>query len=655
MIDGDINQDGMEPTAKQDTLPRYIVGDAPDIYRLRKRFDEAREDPNGYRLKSQKYRDYFDGPKQLSSEVRTVLQQRNQPAIYTNRIRPAINGILGVLLASQTDPRAYPRNPDDEKQAEVCSKTLRYIADESLFQQTKIDCAENFLIEGTCAVMIEVEEGVSRMAIAATQIRWEEFYYDPYSRRADLKDARYMGVAKWQDAAQVKENPRWRDRINEIGDPLSAQGFGLGSTYDDTWQDRPINMGWIDRTRRRIMLVEEYAIVAGTWMRCVYIATGVLEYGPSPYLDEKRRPCNPIEAVSCYVDRENGRYSPIADMIPIQDEVNASRSRSLHLMNSRQVQQVDLNAPPVDSETVRLEAAKADGVVPMGWQIVSTAQQTNDNLLRMQEAKNELERMGPTPAVLGRGGGDAESGRARLVLQQAGLTELARPLGRLSDWELRCYRQFWNRAKQYWTDPMWIRVTDELQAPEFLKVNEPKMGMVMQPVTDPATGQPVIDPATGQPAVMPGIGIVGYENRLAELDMDIIIDSTPDTVNLQAEVFADFKELVASGIDPFSPQFELLIEMSPLENKAQVLERLKGKRDEIQQAQAQANAQAQQEQEEAKQIAKAGALADIENTQADTAVKASTAVKNQADAAETEAKTFFKPIELANQHAGSAA
>jgi hypothetical protein len=39
--------------------------------------------------------------------------------------------------------------------------------------------------------------------IVPTQIRWEEFYYDPFSRRADFKDARYMGVAKWKDADEI--------------------------------------------------------------------------------------------------------------------------------------------------------------------------------------------------------------------------------------------------------------------------------------------------------------------------------------------------------------------------------------------------------------------------------------------------------------------
>ncbi|MGL4405877.1 MAG: hypothetical protein ACRCT6_08965, partial [Notoacmeibacter sp.] len=461
--------------------------------------------------------------------------------------------------------------------------------------------------------------------IKPTQIRWEELYYDPYSRRSDFKDARYMGIYKWKDVEEIKA--LYRVEINEIGDPLQPMGFGFG----DSFQDRPEGMGWVDLRRRRVVLVEEYAIENGVWMRIVYIASGVLEYGPSPYLDGKGRPCNPIEAESCYVDRDNCRYGVVRDMIPIQDEVNASRSRALHLQNTRLVQQVDFNAPPVDADTVRREAAKADGVLPPGYQIISTVEQTNAALLRNQESKYEIERMGPTPAVLGRQDGANQSGRAKLVSQQAGLTELARPLGRYHSWVLRCYEQMWNRARQYWTDPMWIRVTDNVKGPEFLQVNEPVMGVVMQPVVG-IDGQPMVDPMTGQPAMQQAMGVVRVERRLAEMDMDLILDQTDDTANLQQEVWAELMELLRLGMSPFSPEFEIAIEMSPLGDKQRVLERLKAKREEMTQQQGEGQQQQAQEAAEMAALLKGEKQALIEKINSETA-------ENAAQTEEIEART----------------
>lgn len=613
----DDNRDGIALTGEQDTAPKNLLARAPSIERLRQRFDSARNGAEPNAIKCQTDRDYYDGPKQLNSEVRTILANRRQPPIYTNRVRPAVNGVLGVLEAGRMDPRCYPRNPGDEQASDVATKVLRFIADESRFEDTQIDVAENFLIEGTGAVIIEMDGD----RIVPTQIRWEEFYWDPYSRRADFKDARYMGIAKWKDADEIRA--RYDVRINELGDPMKPQGVGLGQ-FDETAGNR----AWIDNRRRRVMLVEEYAIEDGQWMRLVYIAAGVLEYDVSPWLDDKGRPCNPIEAASCYVNRDNERYGMVRDMIPIQDEVNASRSRSLHLMNSRQVQEVQLGSGSgTDSATVREEAAKADGVIPSGWQIVSTSEQTQANLLRMQEAKAEIERMGPTPAVLGRQEGASQSGRARLVSQQAGLTELARPMGRLTSWSLRVYEQCWWRARQFWTAPKWIRITDDPRTMAFLQVNEPvvdeqgnpvpdvdpRTGQAkMQPVAGP-DGQPIVDPGTGQPAMQP---VQKVNNRLAELEMDIIIDQVPDTANLQQEVWKDLLEL-SKSVPIGTPQWMIALEMSPIADKDRVIEKIKS-------WQAQQQQQPDPVAEGLKQLEVEQAKANVDNKHADTEAKLAT-------------------------------
>lgn len=568
---------------------------APELTDLRKMFDESRAQLDDPRKAQEKDRDYYDGPEQLNSDVRAVLKMRGQPEIYTNRVRPAIDGILGVLEGSRVDPRCYPRNPTDDNAADVATKTLRFIADKARFDETKLDCAETFLIEGECAAIIEGDAE----DVTVKQIRWEEFFFDPRSRRPDFKDAAYLGFAKWisMDTVAGMFSEKWA----EFG---SSVENGVGAS--ETWGDRPFDMSqWVDRKQRRVLIVTLFHVRGGEWMRCVYCSAGVLEYGPTGYADDKGRSLCPIEAASCYVDKKNRRYGRVRDMVPIQDEINARRSRLLHLANSRQIQEIAQGAAMVDAETARAEASRSDGVIPTGWQLVPTADLASGQAMLMQESKSEIDRMGPTPAVLGRSEGSSQSGRSRMVLQQAGMTELARPLGRFSEWENRVYRQMFWRAKQFWQAPMWIRVTDDLKAPEFIQVNEPVMGQVMQQMQAP----------DGSVIQVPGIGPVGAKNRLADLDMDIIVETVPEQANLQSEVFGEMIELVRGGIDPFSPHFELLIEMSPLADKARILERVKGHREKQAEA-AQAQQQAQQVEMEA---AMAERVAKVEKTQAETA------------------------------------
>lgn len=619
------------------------------LVRYKRMLDEARTALEAPRLESERDRDYYDG-KQLTTKQRNVLKRRKQPETIRNRIGPAIDGMLGILEQAKVDPRAYPRNPQDEDSSDVATKCLQFVADKNRFHKLKIDCADNHLVEGACAAIVEAdEEGEVRVQ----QIRFEEFFYDPYSRQADYSDARYMGVAKWMYADVLASiYPEEREAITST---VANSSTGMS----DIWaEDKPNTaMPWVDRKMRRMMVVEMYHREAEGWMRCVFCAAGVLEQGPSQYLDDDGVPMNPIEASSCFVDRNLARYGLVRRMVSLQDELNARASRSLHLINSRQLQVANPEYPPeVDSDTARIEASRADGVLPTGYQAVPTSDMASGNLAIMQEVSQSLDRLAPTPAVLGRSESSSQSGRSRLVLQQAGMTEIARPLGRFEDWENRIYRQMWLRCKQFWTAEKFVRVTDDEGAPEFIQINQPVYQrvpltdpMTGQPVMDPETGepmtqvalvpqpvmgpdgQPVVDPMTGMPAMQPQPILIGFDNRIADMDMDIVVDTVPDTANLAAEQFATLVQL-AQAYGPENVPFEDIVEVSSLPNKRQWRE----KREQRQQAASQANPMQQQ----AMMLELAGKEADVEKTRSEVAVNQSKIATAQAsivkDAAEVQ-------------------
>jgi hypothetical protein len=595
---------------------------------LRKYFDTARTQCNDARIDSELSRDYFDN-KQLTPREMEVLRTRGQPPIVNNIIQRAVNGILGVVEQGKTDPRALMRNPPDDAPkpstappqqmgqpgqppqgaspppaapldaGDVASMALRFISDTTHFPAIKMDVLENGLIEGCGAAITEIDGD----DVTVTQIRWEEFFYDPYSRRSDFKDARYMGVAKWMYADDLKAlYPETADAMARF----TSDGV-IGGSPDTTWQDRPdTGTPWVDGGRKRCMVVEIYHQTGGRWYRAVLYAADILEYAASPYLDDKGLPSNPIEAWSCYVDRLNNRYGYVKPMRDMQDEVNMRRSKALHEINSRQVQQVDPQAIPVDVNTVRTEAAKPDGVIPSGWQVVPRQDQVANNLQMLAEAKADIERMAPNPAILGRTNADA-SGRAQQVRQQAGMTELAPILARLANWENRMYTQMWGRARQFWKDPKWIRVTNDSEAPQYVRINEP--------------GPPVpgIDPATNQPAMVPG----PPKNHLAQMDVDIVLEDVPDTATLEQEVFAELSQL-AKVYGPQAVPFEIILEASSLPEKRKLIDKLK--------AYQAANAPAQQA---AQQLQMAEGQAKVGKTNAD-------ALNAHADTLETQANIALK-------------
>jgi hypothetical protein len=500
------------------------------------------------RRAAQGFQKYYDGFQWTDDELR-VLEARKQPALTFNHVKPAVNAIIGIVERGRTDPKGWGRTPKDQEAAEVATDGLRYVADITRYNVTARECLQDFLIWG---VVAGINEADANGEFGIRRIRPEEFFYDPYSRDRDFGDARYMGIAKWMDEQDLIDlYPDAADKIKTSFD-FTAPG--------DTFADRPRDgWSWVDTKKRRIMCFEMYSRRGAEWKRCVFVYGGILEEGPSPYLDSKsKRPRNPIIAQSAYVDIENNRYGVVKDMMSPQDAINKARSKAVHILNvsklrvSRQVQDID---------GVRREWAKPDGIIEADeGQIeeLGDRQLAPAHLELLRDAKEEMRRQSPTPGIVGRQG-SAQSGRAILAEQQAGLTEQAPLLAGFDDWKLRCYRAMWESIKQFWTAPKWVRVTDDEMSPRFVGINIP------EPVVDPMTGQPQIDPATGQP-------ITRVQNNPAEMDVDIVIDSTPDTAVIQEEQFQRLAELAQAGM-PISP--DVLIEASSLPKKKQLLDKLK--------------------------------------------------------------------------------
>jgi len=164
-----------------------------DLAKLKRYFAEARDLTEVARTNALTAIDYYDSDQYTAAEL-AKLRERRQPPIVTNRIKPAINGIIGVIERSRSDPRAWPRNPDATDSADAATDILRYICDFNRFKGTKRDCFLDMLVPGTMAALMGVDEDLN---VTITQVRWEEFFGDPRSRRRDFKDARFLGVAKW--------------------------------------------------------------------------------------------------------------------------------------------------------------------------------------------------------------------------------------------------------------------------------------------------------------------------------------------------------------------------------------------------------------------------------------------------------------------------
>lgn len=585
------------------------------------------------RVNSEKCRDYFDD-KQLSDAEKKALEKRGQPAVVFNEIKPKIKTLLGLEKQTRKDPKAFPRNPDDEDAARAATDAIRFVCDDSNWDEQRSQAAKNLAIEGTGALFVGVKRTRQGFDPEIRKLAWDRFYYDPYSSDDDFGDAQFKGIVVWTDLDEARRD------YPDAEDVLTAtwQSANDGDTYDD----KPKYALWADKKRRRIRLCEHYWREGDVWMYCVFTGLGfVVEPMPSPYLDSDGMPECPIKAISLYVDRDNNRYGEVQSMLSPQDEINKRRSKALHISNTRQIRVSQAVAESADK--VRKELTRPDGVF-IGEQgdveILGAADMLMGNLNLMQDARDHIHRTGANSAMAGKDTG-GQSGKAIALQQMGGMTEAADYLDCIRRLSLEVYRSVWARIRQFWTAERWVRVTDDENNVRFVGLNRPvtalqaaarQMGVNKENMAEMAQspkGQQAIqrlqilanDPRSQM--------VVAVENNVTELDVDILVDEGIDTPTVQAEQFDVVARMLPGAPPNIQPiLWEALFANSAFREKEKVLEALRAPPDPMQ----------VQMQQQAMALEMAAKQAEIEKTQSET-------VENMADAQAATAKAQISAFE----------
>jgi hypothetical protein len=423
-------------------------------------------------------------------------------------------------------------------------------------------------------------------------------YWDPHSRELDFSDARYLGIVGWFDEADlIGMYPEKRELIEGVMSDSQR-------TYQETYDDKPNNVRFVDVKRRRIQVFEHYHRDNG-WKRAVFMKGADLEPdAPSPYVDEYGVPECPILIQAAYRDRDGHPYGVVRRYKSLQDEINKRRSKALHNLSSRRV--VADRGAVEDVNKAKAEVQKPDGYVEVAPQMRFEVESNLDigqaqfNLL--VDAINALNSTGPNLAMQGQTG--SISGKAKQVDQEGGSIQVARLFGRKRSFQKRIACSTWNRIKQFWKAETWVRVTDDEQKLRFVGLNVPQIEM--GPMGPQLTRQ----------------------NDVAQMHMDFIIDEAPDTITLQQEQFEELVKLAPAGV-VFPP--EVYIMASGLRNKERLIEMTKGAGEQDPQQQAM--------QEEAMAMQKAMAVAEIRQKEAAATKTEAEAVKVISDVQNNELAT----------------
>ena len=543
-------------------------GDIDARHRLLVRwFEESEMARQDEIAEAQRARSYYDGAQWTKAEL-DALRDRKQPPTVVNYVARKVQLLCGLERKARTKPKAFPRTPNEDERADAATQCLRYISEDNNFDVIRSEVFEYMQVEGAGGVELRLEDdGKGGADIRFTTLPWDRIWYDPHSRTYDFSDARYTGLVIWMDRDQVEELYPGADEVIETS---------FSATADWAYNDRPENIVWTDNRRQRVRIVQCHWVEKQRWWTATYTKHGMLtQPQPSPFKDRRGKSRCGLVLRSAYIDRENQRYGAVRGWISLQDEINKRRSKALHLLSVRQV--IAEQGAVKDVDKARREVARPDGYVEvtpgMKFEIEPGGDLAAGQFQLLQHATQEMQLSGPNAAMSGTDSREL-SGRA-ILAQQAGGAVQNEPLAdSLRMWSREVYEVAWMAAREYWGAGKFVRVTDDLGATRWVGVNMPitlqdrlaamddqQRAMAMQRI------QPPLQP--GDPRLQQ---VMGIDNRITDLDVDITVEEGPSTPTQAAEEFQTLVQL--ASMQPGLIPGDVLIAASSLKDKDQLLKRM---------------------------------------------------------------------------------
>jgi hypothetical protein len=532
--------------------------------RLVRWFEEAETASHEARLLAERDRMYYNGIQWTAAEME-ALKKRGQPPLTINYVRRKVDLLMGLERKGRTDPKAYPRTPDEENRADAATQALRYLGDDCKMSKVRSSVYENMHIEGYGGAVIGLaDDGKGGVDITLKRVPWDRIFHDPHSYEHDFSDARYMGMVVWMDRDQLLDMYPNADDV--VGDSLAPT---TGS-----YQDRPGTIAWQDTRRERCRVVQAYWQEGPTWWEATISRAGFLsEPQQSRLKGRKGESVCALRLRSAYVDHENNRYGSVRDLISLQDELNKRRSKALHLLSVNRV--IASQGAVDDVDRARREIAKPDGYVEVmpdsRFEVLTGGDLATGQFQLLQHATSEMQASGPNASMAGNDPRDL-SGRAILAQQAGGAAQNEPLLDALREWTREVYEIMWMAAREFWSGERWIRVTDDLGKMQFLGLNRQvtlRDELAQMPEDQRAMAMQQMQLVPGDPRLMQ---VIRTENDISDLEVDITIEEGPDVPAQQAEQFQALVQLAGSQPGIIPP--DVLIAASSLKDKDKLLKRM---------------------------------------------------------------------------------
>ena len=185
--------------------------------RSAQRFEEE------WRRKNQLCFEYYDN-EQWTPEEQDQIEERGQQPTVLNTIRPTVDMVCAQEVERRCDFQVVGREESDAAKADLMTALLKHVFDTCNFDYYHSICFKEALIGGRSWIECRVRtDERGKDMVEVEKVPWENVYLDPYSRKPDGSDARFIIKIKWID----------RDVLKMLFPEKEEQ---IDSTFDDDYQ-----------------------------------------------------------------------------------------------------------------------------------------------------------------------------------------------------------------------------------------------------------------------------------------------------------------------------------------------------------------------------------------------------------------------------------
>lgn len=459
-----LNFEPMAPMEQQQQ-DATVDGDGLSLYELEKFLLDIRDEPE-WRSMANRCADYYDH-NQLNDEVLADFRRRGLPPLVINLIHPTVNTVLGMEAKTRTDWKVDWEDEENEEVALAVGKKMTEAERMSQADRAISDAYAGQIKAGMGWVEVNWHPDPFAYRYRARSVHRREIWWD--WRKREVEDWRYLVRKRRYDADHLRSA---FPKLKSMFDSVLAQGLtwqeyatrlndvtGLGQFMDIERAMTLEEQDWIDRSRNQISVFEVWyrqfvrGYVARVGETVIEIdqanprhmlAIGMgkitpvlasypklrqaLFVGPHRVFDRATPfPHRKIPYVPFFGYREDltgAPYGLIRGMLSSQDEINARRSKSLALLNSRrgEVDSDALDTKYNTHEDAADEVSRHDSYLvlnpkrlnrPNGVKISDNQDLAQGQAQILQESKNEIHQ---TSGVFPPMAGDNKSSMSGLAI-----------------------------------------------------------------------------------------------------------------------------------------------------------------------------------------------------------------------------------------------